>query len=67
MREVGLLKKDPDTLKEQIDKLEMMSKSCSIWIEDLPFENCEIDVLTFQKKPSFTYNMIITKQANGLH
>ena len=30
MREVGLLKKDPDTLKEQIDKLEMMSKSCSI-------------------------------------
>ena len=67
MREVGLLKKDPDTLKEQIDKLEMMSKSRSIWIEDLPFENCEIDCLTFQKKLSFTYNMIITKQVNVLH
>lgn len=26
MREVGILKKDPETLREQIDKLEMMSK-----------------------------------------
>lgn len=26
MREVGILKKDPDTLKEQIEKLEAMSK-----------------------------------------
>lgn len=26
MREVGILKKDPDTLKDQISKLEAMSK-----------------------------------------
>lgn len=29
MREVGILKKDPETLKDQIDKLEVMSKSFS--------------------------------------
>ena len=27
VREVGILKKDPNTIKEQIDKLEMMSMS----------------------------------------
>lgn len=26
VREVGILKKDPDAIKEQIQKLEMMSK-----------------------------------------
>ena len=30
VREVGILKKDPDQLKKQIDNLEMMSKSCFI-------------------------------------
>jgi len=28
VREVGILKKDPDQLKKQIENLEMMSKSC---------------------------------------
>lgn len=31
VREVGILKKDPETLREQIDKLNMMSKSSSRW------------------------------------
>lgn len=30
VREVGILKKDPDQLKKQIENLEMMSKSCFI-------------------------------------
>lgn len=30
VREVGILKKDPDTLKDQIQKLEAMSKSLRI-------------------------------------
>lgn len=30
VREVGILKKDPDTLKDQINKLESMSKSLRI-------------------------------------
>nr|XP_028948405.1 protein EARLY FLOWERING 5-like isoform X2 [Malus domestica] len=28
VRKVGILKKDPETLKEQIDKLELMTRSC---------------------------------------
>lgn len=30
MREVGILKKDPEQIREQIEKLEMMSKSLSV-------------------------------------
>jgi hypothetical protein len=30
VREVGILKKDPDQIKKQIENLEMMSKLCFI-------------------------------------
>ena len=36
VREVGILKKDPETLKEQIEKLEMMSKSLSLHVLLIP-------------------------------
>lgn len=34
VREVGILKKDPDTLKEQIEKLELMSKCWNLSISN---------------------------------
>lgn len=36
VREVGILKKDPESIKEQIDKLETMSKSHSFILASLP-------------------------------
>lgn len=40
MREVGILKKDPEQLKKQIDNLEMMSKSCFLMV----FASCGFEI-----------------------
>lgn len=55
MREVGLLKKDPETLREQIEKLEMMSKYF-IFLEHFAFVSFEIGCYTFQTKSCFHFS-----------